>query len=81
MEELFNLFYETSGVCTDTRAISKDCFFICLKGPQFNGNTFASQALENGAKYVIVDEPEFVNDKRIFLVENGERSFPFQLLE
>jgi UDP-N-acetylmuramoyl-tripeptide--D-alanyl-D-alanine ligase len=71
MEELFNLFYETSGVCTDTRAISKDCFFICLKGPQFNGNTFASQALENGAKYVIVDEPEFVNDKRIFLVENG----------
>jgi UDP-N-acetylmuramoyl-tripeptide--D-alanyl-D-alanine ligase len=71
MEELFNLFYETSGVCTDTRAISKDCLFICLKGPQFNGNTFASQALENGAKYVIVDEPEFVNDKRIFLVENG----------
>jgi UDP-N-acetylmuramoyl-tripeptide--D-alanyl-D-alanine ligase len=71
MEELFNLFYETSGVCTDTRAISKDCLFICLKGPQFNGNTFASQALENGAKYVIVDEPEFVNDKRIFIVENG----------
>jgi UDP-N-acetylmuramoyl-tripeptide--D-alanyl-D-alanine ligase len=71
MEELFNLFYETSGVCTDTRAISKDCLFICLKGPQFNGNTFASQALENGAKYVIVDEHDLVKDKRIFLVENG----------
>lgn len=71
MEELYHLFQESSGICTDTRAISKDCLFVCLKGPHFNGNSFALEALENGAKYVIVDEPEFVEDHRIFLVKNG----------
>ena len=55
MKNLFELFYETSGVCTDTRKIEKDCLFICLKGDNFNGNTFANQAIEAGAKFVIVD--------------------------
>ena len=70
MKELFELFYKTSGVCTDTRKIEKDCLFICLKGANFNGNSFAEQALKNGAKFVIVDEKEFQTDERIFLVEN-----------
>lgn len=77
MKNLFQLFYETSGVCTDTRKIEKDCLFICLKGDNFNGNTFAQQAIESGAKYVIVDENQysnsstihFVNDTLIFLQE------------
>jgi UDP-N-acetylmuramoyl-tripeptide--D-alanyl-D-alanine ligase len=46
MQELFDLFYATSGVCTDTRKIEKDSLFICLKGANFNGNTFAQQALK-----------------------------------
>ena len=32
--------------------------FFALKGENFNGNTFAKKALENGAKYVIIDEKE-----------------------
>jgi UDP-N-acetylmuramoyl-tripeptide--D-alanyl-D-alanine ligase len=71
MKDLFELFYETSGVCTDTRKIEKDCLFICLKGDNFNGNTFANAALNAGAKYVIVDELEFCNSSNIFLVENS----------
>jgi len=71
MKELFELFYKTSGVCTDTRKIEKDCLFICLKGANFNGNSFAEQALKDGAKFVIVDEKEFKTDERIFLVENA----------
>lgn len=70
MSELFELFYQTSGVCTDTRNIDEDCLFICLKGANFNGNTFAEQALENGAKYVIVDESDYQTDPRIYLVDN-----------
>lgn len=66
----FELFYETSGVCTDTRNIEKDCLFICLKGANFNGNTFAQQALDAGAKYVVVDEAEFATNDSLFLVED-----------
>ncbi len=71
MEDLFELFYQSSGVCTDTRKIEKDCLFICLKGDNFNGNTFASEALNSGAKYVIVDEEEFCTSTNIFWVENA----------
>ena len=66
----FELFYETTGVCIDTRSITKDCLFICLKGANFNGNTFAKEALQNGAKYVIIDEKEFQTETNIILVEN-----------
>ncbi len=71
MENLFELFYETKGISTDTRNIDKDSLFICLKGDNFNGNKFAEQALENGAKYVIVDEIEYKTKPTIFLVENS----------
>lgn len=70
MEKIFDLFYQTSGVCTDTRKIAKDCLFICLKGANFNGNTFAAQAIDNGAKFVIVDEKEFQTKESIFLVDD-----------
>ncbi len=70
MENLYLLFLETSGVCTDTRSIKKDCLFICLKGTNFNGNSFAEQALQNGAKYVIVDEAAYKTSDAIFLVYN-----------
>jgi UDP-N-acetylmuramoyl-tripeptide--D-alanyl-D-alanine ligase len=67
----FELFYETTGVCIDTRSITKDCLFICLRGANFNGNTFAEDALKNGAKYVIVDQKEYQTSSNIFLVEDS----------
>lgn len=67
----FDLFYETSGVCIDTRNIQKDCLFICLKGANFNGNEFAEKALELGAKYVVCDEEVFKTHESIYLVENA----------
>jgi len=66
----FDLFYESSGVCIDTRTISKDCLFICLKGANFNGNEFVDKALELGAKYVITDEKERQNKSSIIYVAN-----------
>lgn len=71
MKEVIDLFYQTTGVCTDTRKIDKDCLFICLKGANFNGNTFAEQALKDGAKFVIVDEKEFQMNENIFLVDDA----------
>ena len=71
-ESLFQVFYSTSGICTDTRVIEKDSLFICIKGANFDGNTFASQALEEGAKHVIVDNKEyFVDNGKMTLVEDS----------
>lgn len=67
----FEIFYETSGVCTDTRNIQKDCLFVCLKGANFNGNEFALKALEAGAKYVIADEKLFGDHASIHIVSDA----------
>ncbi len=41
---------------TDSRAIEGGELFIALKGENFDGNAYALQALEKGAKYALVDE-------------------------
>ncbi len=69
-EKLYAHFLETSGVCTDTRTIHPDCLFIALKGQNFNGNTFASEALSQGARYAVVDEPEYQIGPNILLVDD-----------
>ena len=70
MEKLFELFYQASGVFTDTRKVLKDGLFIALKGANFNGNAFASEAIIQGAKFAIVDESEFANNQTIFFVDD-----------
>lgn len=71
MEKLFDLFYQTSGVFTDTRKVLPDGLFIALKGANFNGNAFAAEAIKQGAKYSIVDEPEYANNSTIFFVDDA----------
>lgn len=70
MEELYKKFLETSGVCTDTRTINKGCMFFALRGETFNGNDFALKALEQGASFAVVDNPDVCTDDRIILVDN-----------
>ncbi len=55
-EELYNLYLQHSSIETDTRKLKHGDIFFALKGPNFNGNSFALQALEAGAAYAIVDE-------------------------
>ena len=57
-EQLYSKFLECTGVSTDTRRITPDCLFVALKGDNFNGNTFAEQALASGARYALVDDPD-----------------------
>ncbi|GAB3642762.1 UDP-N-acetylmuramoyl-tripeptide--D-alanyl-D-alanine ligase [Spirosoma arcticum] len=56
-EQLYAKFLECTGVSTDTRRITPDCLFVALTGDNFNGNTFAEQALALGARYALVDDP------------------------
>lgn len=68
IEKLYNLYKQFPLICTDTRKPLPDSIFFCLKGSSFNGNKFASKALENGAAYVIIDEKDcWINDKTILV--------------
>jgi UDP-N-acetylmuramoyl-tripeptide--D-alanyl-D-alanine ligase len=53
---LYELFEKHPSVQTDTRKLQLGDLYFALKGPNFNGNTFALAALEAGASYAIVDE-------------------------
>jgi UDP-N-acetylmuramoyl-tripeptide--D-alanyl-D-alanine ligase len=53
---LYELFEKHPSVQTDTRKLQLGDLYFALKGPNFNGNTFAMAALEAGASYAIVDE-------------------------
>jgi UDP-N-acetylmuramoyl-tripeptide--D-alanyl-D-alanine ligase len=50
--------------------LKQGAIFFALKGPSFNGNAFANQALDSGASYAIIDEPEFFKNERTILVNN-----------
>ena len=67
IETLHKDFLKSSGICTDTRSINNNCLFFALKGANFNGNTFANNALKKGAYKVIIDEKEFLNDHSILV--------------
>lgn len=68
--ELYQLYLQYPVVTTDTRKISPDSLFFCLKGETFDGNTFAKTALESGARYVVVDDPALKEIPGALLVEN-----------
>ena len=68
--DIYNLFLMHPAIETDTRKVVTDCIFFALKGENFNGNLFAAEALEKGAAFAVVDEPEFYIDERTILVEN-----------
>lgn len=69
LKTLHNLFLECNTVSTDTRKIEKGDLFFALKGDNFNGNKYAQQAIEKGAKYAVIDDVEFQSNNTI-LVEN-----------
>jgi UDP-N-acetylmuramoyl-tripeptide--D-alanyl-D-alanine ligase len=69
--QLYSFFTQSTGICTDTRKITPGCMFIALKGERFDANTFAAQALELGAAYVVIDNPAYKTDEKTLLVENS----------
>jgi len=70
-EQLYQVYLQHPSIQTDTRKLKKGDLFFALKGPNFNGNLFAAQALEQGAAYAIVDEAPAKADDRILPVNDA----------
>ena len=68
--ELYKLYLQFSSIQTDTRKVAKGDIFFALKGPNFNGNQFAKEALAKGAAYAVVDEFPENNDEKIIHVQD-----------
>lgn len=70
VEKIYKLFLQSKGVSTDTRKITSGSIFFALKGDNFNGNTFATEALNQGASYAIIDEDIDKTSAQLIKVEN-----------
>ena len=71
IQEIHNLFLQCKSLSIDTRKIEKDSMFFAIKGENFDANTFAKQALELGALFVVIDNESYFIDERTILVQNS----------
>ena len=71
IQKIHDLFLKCSKVSIDTRRIEPNSFFVAIKGERFDANTFAKEALEKGAIYVIIDNQEYYIDERTILVKDS----------
>jgi len=67
-EQLYQHYLKHPTICTDTRTIVKGCLFFALKGDKFDANTFAEQAIAEGAAFAIVDNADFAQHTQCILV-------------
>ena len=70
IESLYQLFLKSPNVSTDTRKIEAGSIFFALKGPSFNANAFAEEALAKGASYAVIDEPAYDKSEKTLLVKD-----------
>ena len=68
IEDIYSLYLNSSKICTDTRNISNNVLFFCLKGENYDGNIFAEKALKLGANYVIVDNSKYFKNKSNYIL-------------
>ncbi len=69
-EILYKHFLVHPKISTDTRKIEQNSLFFALKGGNFDGNSFALQALQQGAAFAVIDNPELAADPRCLLVDD-----------
>ena len=69
--QIFQVFNKSQGVSIDSRDNLEEKIFFALKGEHFNGNEYAKQALDKGAKAVVIDDENYIlPQKNCFLVED-----------
>lgn len=69
-QQLYDIYIKHPVISTDTRKIAPGSLFFALKGDKFDANTFAQKAVEAGAAYVVIDNPEYQLGDQYLLVED-----------
>ncbi len=71
IKSIHHFFLKCNSVSIDTRKIEPGSLFVAIKGDNFDANTFAKEALEKGASFVIIDNPKYFIDDRSIVVEDS----------
>jgi len=69
--DIHQLFLQSNDIVIDTKKIKKNSFFVAIKGEKYDANIFAREALEKGAAYAVIDNPDYFIDHRTIIVENS----------
>lgn len=56
---------EISDVTDNTKNVSENCAFVCVRGAHFDGHSFAAEAVKNGAAAVIASDDTGVSQQII----------------
>ena len=70
IHQIYQHYLSHRTICTDTRSITEGCLFFALKGENFDANTFAERALNQGAAYAIIDNKDYLINKQCILVDD-----------
>jgi UDP-N-acetylmuramoyl-tripeptide--D-alanyl-D-alanine ligase len=70
IEQLYEIFLRYPSIQTDSRKVKEGDLFFALKGPNFNGNMFAMQAIKDGAEYAVIDEDIAEKNEKIIMVDD-----------
>lgn len=71
IEQLYSQFLLSRKVSTDTRKIEPGSIFFALRGPNFNANAFADEALSKGATLAVIDDATFERSGKTMLVTDA----------
>ncbi len=68
--QLYQLYLQYPAISTDTRKIAVGSLFFALKGDKFDANTFAEQAIAQGASYAVIDNAQYRLNEKYLLVDD-----------
>lgn len=71
LQRVLNVFECSYDLTTDSRKVKQGSVFVALRGDNFDGNAFASKALEQGASLVIIDNEDYCQNEKTILVEDS----------
>ncbi len=78
-KELYSIYQQHPVITTDSRNCPEGSIFIALKGESFDGNQFATQALDKGCAVAIVSDEQVYNgyhgNKLMVLVPDTHQAF------
>ncbi len=68
IESLYEIFRQFPNITIDSRCCPPESLFFALKGKNNDGNRFAEKALQNGAEYAVIDDPDVAAGDRYIVV-------------
>ncbi len=74
LSKLYELYKQHPGISTDSRSVKENSIFFALKGENFDGNSFAEDALKKGAAWAVVDKSGLRADRRLIVVNDSLRA-------